>query len=232
MHCYCKVHVVELLLLSENKDTTGKIVSGKYDPVSLARHALDNDMLQKPGWKFLRRTACRLRFVNVVLNAAKRRTDPRQVHYKFGVRVPRNYKEAMELDHINSNMLWADAICWELDQIMDYCVFCDLGLGARPPPGYLHILLQLVFDIKSDGKHKARLVARGDLTPEPEESVYSSVASLRSLRVVTFIAELNSLNLMQGDIGNPYLESKTLEKVYYVAGPEFGPLEGASINKY
>ena len=28
MHFYCEVRIVELLLLSENKDTTGKIVSG------------------------------------------------------------------------------------------------------------------------------------------------------------------------------------------------------------
>ena len=199
---------------------------GKSDPVSLACYALDNDMLQKPGWKFLRHTARCLCFVNVELNAAKHRADPRQVRYKLGVHVPRNYKEAMELDRINGNMLWAHAIRRALDQTMDYRVFRDLGLGAPPPPGYLRIPLQLVFDVKSDGKRKARLVARGDRTPEPEESVYSSVASLHSLRVVTFVAELNNLNLMQGDIGNAYLESKTLEKVYYVTGPEFGPLEG------
>ena len=30
---YCEVHVVELLLLSENKDTTGKIVSVNKTPV-------------------------------------------------------------------------------------------------------------------------------------------------------------------------------------------------------
>ena len=43
------------------------------------------------------------------------------------------------------------------------------------------------------------------MTPKPEESVYSSVASLRSLRIVIFLAELNQLELMQGDIGNAYL---------------------------
>ena len=75
-----------------------------------------------------------------------------------------------------------------------------------------------------DGKRKGRLVARSDMTPKPEESVYSLVASLRSLRIIIFLAELNGLQLMQGDIGNAYLESFMQEKVYFIAGPEFGPL--------
>ena len=64
------------------------------------------------------------------------------------------------------------------------------------------------------------------MTPEPEESVYSSVATLRSLRIVIFLAELNGLKLVQGDTGNAYLESYMQEKVYFTAGPEFGHLVG------
>ena len=77
------------------------------------------------------------------------------------------------------------------------------------------------------------------MTPEPEESVYSSVATLRSLRIVIFLAELNGLKLMQGDTGNAYLESYTQEKVYFTPGPESGHLVGhnyqvdyASMNVY
>ena len=64
------------------------------------------------------------------------------------------------------------------------------------------------------------------MTPEPEESVYSSVATLRSLRIVIFLAELNGLQLMQGDIGNAYLDSYTQDNVYFTAGPEFRHLAG------
>ena len=38
--------------------------------------------------------------------------------------------------------------------------------------------------------------------------------------------ELNGLITMAGDVGNAYLESFTKEKVYIIAGPEFGELEG------
>jgi hypothetical protein len=56
--------------------------------------------------------------------------------------------------------------------------------------------------------------------------VYSGVVSLRGLRIVTFLAELNGLDLWATDIGNAYLEAFTMEQNYIIAGPEFGQLEG------
>jgi hypothetical protein len=59
--------------------------------------------------------------------------------------------------------------------------------------------------------------------------VYSGVVSLRGLRIVTFLAELNGLDLWATDIGNAYLEAFTMEWNYIVAGPEFGQLEGINL---
>ena len=39
------------------------------------------------------------------------------------------------------------------------------------PPGYHKIRVHLIFEVKYDGRHKARLVADGHLTPEPVESI-------------------------------------------------------------
>ena len=44
--------------------------------------------------------------------------------------------------------------------------------------------------------------------------------------MIVFIAELNGQELYGADIGNAYLETKTKEKVCFVAGPEFGDYEG------
>jgi hypothetical protein len=41
-----------------------------------------------------------------------------------------------------------------------------------------------------------------------------------------FLAKLNHLELWATDIGNVYLEAYTSEKVYIIAGPEFGEHEG------
>jgi Reverse transcriptase (RNA-dependent DNA polymerase) len=80
--------------------------------------------------------------------------------------------------------------------------------------------------VKHNGRHKARLVADGHLTDIPLDSVYSGVVSLRGFRLVLFLAELNELQLWATDIGNAYLEAYTSEKVYIIAGPEFGDREG------
>ena len=37
------------------------------------------------------------------------------------------------------------------------------------------------------------------------------------------LAKLNGLEVCTGDIGNAYLNAKTKEKVYIIAGPEIGP---------
>ena len=41
-----------------------------------------------------------------------------------------------------------------------------------------------------------------------------------------FLAELNGLELWATDVGNAYLEATTSEKLYIIAGPEFGELQG------
>jgi hypothetical protein len=46
------------------------------------------------------------------------------------------------------------------------------------------------------------------------------------MKLIAFAAELNGLELWATDIGNAYLEAYTSEKVYIIAGPEFGALAG------
>jgi Reverse transcriptase (RNA-dependent DNA polymerase) len=91
------------------------------------------------------------------------------------------------------------------------------------PSYYKKIRVHFVFAIKYDGRHNACLVADGHLTDIPVDSVYSGVISLRGLRVVIFLAEMNGLELWSTEDGNAYLEAKTQDKVYFIAGPEFGP---------
>ena len=63
----------------------------------------------------------------------------------------------------------------------------------------------------------------------PIDSVHSSVVSLHRIRILTFLAELNNCKLWSTDIGNAYLESSTKEKVFIVAGAEFGEREGHTL---
>ena len=109
----------------------------------------------------------------------------------------------------------------EIKQLFDYKTFKDLGLGAGTPENYKQIWCHFVYDIKHDGRYKARLVAGRHLTEPNKDQAYSGIVSLQSMRLVILARELNGLNIMVGDIGNAYLESYTKEKVCFTTGPEF-----------
>ena len=96
---------------------------------------------------------------------------------------------------------------------------------SNVPDGYQKFRVHLIFAVKHDGGHKTRLVAGGHQTPDPIESIYSGVVSIRSLRLVIFLARLNNLDVWGADTGNAYFKAKTKEKLYVVAGPEFEGLE-------
>jgi len=196
------------------------------DPVTCAIYAKENNLLEEDGWKQFKQLAQRQEKLLHMVNQAKLKSFRTKPVYKFGYLVPRNHGQAIELDTKNGNTKWQDAEALEISQLDDYETFFDKGQDALPPAGYKKIRCHMVYDIKHDGRHKARLVAGGHLTDTPIESVYSSVVSLKGLRLVLFLAELNGLQAWATDIGNAYLEAKTKEKVYIVAGPEFGDKQG------
>ena len=80
-----------------------------------------------------------------------------------------------------------------------------------------------------DLRHKARLVAGGHLTDPSQDSNYSGVVSLRSLRILITVAEINGMTTKVADVGNAYLEAYTREKVYVVVGEGFGELSGHTL---
>ena len=123
------------------------------------------------------------------------------------IEVPRDhdYFHALQLDEKYGHNKWATAVEMEMNQLDEYRTFKALPRGSKPPSGYKKIGVHLVWDVKHDGKHKARCVADGHLTSVPVDSVYSSVVSLRGVRVVAFLAELNELELWGTDVGNAYL---------------------------
>ena len=214
----------------ENGETTKEplTIIAKDDPVTCAIYAKENKLLDMPGWKQFKSLAKREKKFLRQVNQAKLRSYRTAPKYKNGFEVPKTYEEAMRLDEKNGNTKWHDAVILEFSSIDEYKTFIDKGHHTKtsPPSGYKKIRVHLIFDVKHDGRHKARLVADGHLTDVPLESVYSGVVSLRGFRLVLFIGELNNLELWSTDVGNAYLEAYTSEKVFIIGGPEFKEREG------
>ena len=199
-------------------------ITAKDDPITRAIYAKANGLLDTDGWKQFRRYARRDKKFKRMINQVKMKSFNSATKYKHGVEIPKNYKDAVRLDGVNKDGVWQESIDREMSQIKEYEVFRDNGHIA--PKGHRKIKVHLVFDCKHDGRRKARLVANCHLTEIPVESVYSGVVSMRSLRIMTFLAELNKLDLWATNIGNAYLEARTQEKLYIEAGSEFKELHG------
>ena len=107
-------------------------------------------------------------------------------------------------------------------------VFIDKGLYSKVgiPEGFRKIRVHMVFDVKHDGRHKARLVADGSMTSVPLEGVYAGVVSIRGFRLCILLGEMNGLPAYATDVSSAYLMALTTEKVCILAGSEFGKLSG------
>ena len=204
---------------------------GLYDSdrVTVAIYAKKHDLLSKKGWCDLpgiKKLICTQKKIIRAANQAKLHSFRTAPIFMYGFQVPRNHAQALELDAANGNTRWQDTEKLELDQIDECDTFLDKGKDGGPGLGYKRINVHFVYAAKHDGRHKSRLVAGGHLTETPIDSVYSSVVSLKGIRILTFLAELNDCETWATDIGNAYLESFTQEKVYIKAGPEFGERAG------
>jgi hypothetical protein len=145
--------------------------------------------------------------------------------HKFGIQLPKTIDEALALDQLNGNTLWAAGIAKEMKNV---CVaFKILANDESVPIGYQRIPCHMVFDIKmEDFTRKARLVAGGHMTNATSTITYASVVSRETVRIALLMAALNDLEVKAGDVLNAYVTAPVTEKVWTVLGPEFGPVAG------
>ena len=121
-------------------------------------------------------------------------TSTKEQTTKFGYQVPRNLRDAYNLDAENNNNKWTEAIRVELNKLKEYDVFQAMAEGVGALDGYSRIPLHWVFDVKHNFRHRARIVARGHVAPIPEESPSFSVVTLKGVRILLFLSQLYKLD--------------------------------------
>jgi hypothetical protein len=95
---------------------------------------------------------------------------------KYGVELPKSVKQAVAIDSRTEPTF----------------TFRD---DDKVPVGYKKIACHMVFDVKIDLTRKARLVAGGNQTDVPKESVNSSVVPRDFVRIALTIASLNNCSV-------------------------------------
>ena len=73
----------------------------------------------------------------------------------------------------------------------------------------------MIFDVKmEDFRRKARLVAGGHMTEQPDVMTYANVVSCKTVRLALTIDTLNDLKVKCGDVLNAYITATVEEKVW------------------
>lgn len=136
------------------------------------------------------------------------------------------------MDKRNGNTKWGDAIAKEMEGLMrlDVFEFFPPSHKLHKRDGWQRAPLHMIFDIKrEDQRYKARLVIGGNMIDSSNYNTYSSTVQDTSTRLLQLVAVQNGLGIMTGDIGNAFCTAPCAEKIYSVAGPEFGPRAGSIV---
>ena len=96
--------------------------------------------------------------------------------------------------------------------------------------GWQKAPLRMIFDIKSeDRRYKARLVVGGHKVDSSAYNTFSSQVDTLSVLLLFLVCKHQNLSLMTADVSNAFPTAPTKEKVWCIAGAEFGEREGAKI---
>ena len=111
-------------------------------PVELALYATNRGIHEEPAFAW---------WVPYVLKKQKRIIQKVKSKYwsrthKYGLRIPKNIAEAIEIDKENGNTLWMDAVRLEMANV---CIaFEEYDGDPNKLAGYIQITGHLVFDVK------------------------------------------------------------------------------------
>ncbi len=189
-------------------------------PIQVAEYALAQSIDKEPAFAWWIPTYMQKR--ERIIKSLKSRFQKRT--HKFGIEIPRSVEGALRIDRETNTTFWSDAIAKEMKN--NWIAFKILTNQEKVPIGYKFIRCHMNFEVKMDFTRKARFVAGGHMTDPPTSLTYSSVVSRDSVRLGFLLAALNDVDLISVDIGNAYLQATTKEKVYTIAGPEFGEFQG------
>ena len=222
------------LLVKWKDDSTNWIPLSELkdgNPIEVAEYAVANQLAEEPAFSWWVHDVLRTR--NRIIGKVKARYW--KTTQKFGIELPKSVEEAYAIDRKNGNNFWRDAIEKEMLRVIKAF---EPHENVRPEDvragryqrllGFQEMKCHMVFDIKMDGKftRKARLVAGGHMVEAPVAVTYSSVVSRDSVRIAFLVAALNDLEVYAADVTNAYINADTVEKIWCVAGPEFGSKAG------
>ena len=151
---------------------------------------------------------------------------------KFGIKIPNTTKQALQLDAAAGNKKWHEAIKKEMDNLDRLKVFKYHSPDKEFPKeeDWQKAPLRMIYDIKNeDQRYKARLVVGGHKVDSTGYNTYSSQVDGISILLLFIIAQHIGLDIMTCDVSNAFVTAPNSEKVWALAGDEFGEKKGSKV---
>jgi len=133
-----------------------------------------------------------------------------QLALTTGARVPSTYRESLRGPDAPK---WAEARAKEIAALEKFKVWTVVD---RPPTGVNICKLRWIFNIKSDGRYKARLVVRGFTQIQGIDyfETYAGVVRSESIRLSLALAAINKEHFIIYDFENAFLNAPMVETCY------------------
>lgn len=151
----------------------------------------DNDLLFLDRFKHLKHIVKHQQKLTHMVNQAKLQSFWMAPRYKCGYQVLRDYQHDKEFDLQDGNTMWQDATDLDMSQLLNLRNMTHSRTFAAKQAQHLHTrrfaCIWLVYDIKHNGWHKARMVADEHVMAVPVESVYSAAVLLQGLCTIVFL---------------------------------------------
>ena len=138
----------------------------------------------------------------------------KEAFWKYGVQVPSSYKDATRSNNSERDQ-WIHEMLQEINTLTKLGAF-EKGLCADTLPegaSLADVIRSMwVYDVKIDGRKRARFVARGDMEThnedETKESKTSPVGQMKSVRVILAVAAQLNMELVTMDFPEAFLLGK------------------------
>jgi len=142
--------------------------------------------------------------------------------FKYGLKVPKNWKDILRIDTAAGDRKWQDAVEKEVAALVMHGCFDFKSPDYKPSGEFQYCRLHFVYEINADLCHKARLVCDGSRVDPRGLSTRATVVKGISVRLLDLIAEAQGLQVICGDIGNAFIQANTNENIFTRLGSEFG----------
>ena len=135
--------------------------------------------------------------------------DKTKRSFKFGIYIPRYWSDLLRINEAVGNTIWRYGDEKKIATLIHHKCFAFKYPNFKLSKEYQYCRLHMIYDMRPDITHKARLVCDGSKIDPRGQSTRSTVVKGFSVRLLDLIAYSQNLKFLQGNISDALLRAHT-----------------------